>query len=229
MPTPRMTHEVSDAELEEAQRGCDAYHAWRDDQPIDLHRRVFVAPVPPVLDACCGSRMMWFDKTDQRALFCDVREEAHTLCDGRELRIDPDMHADFRAMPHADASFSVVLFDPPHLLHAGDKSWLALKYGKLGQDWREDLRQWFTECFRVLKPHGTLIFKWCEDQIKVSEVLALTDQKPLFGHKSGKRMGTHWICFLKQELPATEEADEYVPPPCKLQGRLDEIRAEFER
>ena len=39
----------------------------------------------------------------------------------------------------------------------------------------------------------------------VAEVLALTPEKPLFGHKSGKKMGTHWVAFLKPnaagELP----------------------------
>ncbi len=39
--------------------------------------------------------------------------------------------------------------------------------------------------------------KWNETQIKVSEILALTDEKPLFGHPSGKRAATHWICFMK--------------------------------
>lgn len=34
---------------------------------------------PPVLDACCGSRMFWFDKADRRALFIDKRRE--TLID----------------------------------------------------------------------------------------------------------------------------------------------------
>ena len=48
MQTPRMTYEVSDEALAANQRGCDAYHAWRDEQPIDLHRRVFVAPVQRV-------------------------------------------------------------------------------------------------------------------------------------------------------------------------------------
>ena len=43
-----MNYEVSDEALAADQRGCDAYHAWRDDQPIDLHRRVFVAPVQRV-------------------------------------------------------------------------------------------------------------------------------------------------------------------------------------
>ena len=55
----------------------------------------------------------------------------------------------------------------------------------------------FAECFRVLRPNGTLIFKWNETDIKVSEVLALTDEKPVFGHRSGKASKTHWICFMK--------------------------------
>jgi hypothetical protein len=35
----------------------------------------------PVLDACCGSRMFWFDKEDPRAVFVDNRRENHTLPD----------------------------------------------------------------------------------------------------------------------------------------------------
>jgi hypothetical protein len=31
----------------------------------------------------------------------------------------------------------------------------------------------------------------------VADVLALTDQKPLYGHRSGKQSKTHWIAFLK--------------------------------
>lgn len=155
----------------------------------------------PVLDPCCGSRMFWFDPKDQRVLFGDIREASHTLCDGRALEIKPDIQMDFRNLPFPDNSFYQVCFDPPHLIHAGDKSWLALKYGRLGQDWRCDLRKGFSECFRVLKPFGTLIFKWNETQIKVSEILKLADQKPLFGHKSGKRSDTHWISFLKDMQP----------------------------
>jgi hypothetical protein len=51
----------------------------------------------------------------------------------------------------------------------------------------------------VLEPHGVLIFKWNETQIKVNEILALTERAPLFGHKSGKRADTHWLCFMKTE------------------------------
>lgn len=48
------------------------------------------------------------------------------------------------------------------------------------------------------KPGGFLIFKWNETDIRVSEVLKLTTEKPVFGHISGKRSNTHWICFMKQ-------------------------------
>lgn len=52
-----------------------------------------------ILDACCGSRMFWFDKQDGRATFCDIRSEQHILCDGRELTISPDVQCDFTNLP----------------------------------------------------------------------------------------------------------------------------------
>ena len=64
-------------------------------------------------------------------------------------------------------------------------------------DWKNILKNGFKECFRVLKPNGTLIFKWSEVQFSVKEILKLTDYKPLYGHKSGKKMNTHWIAFIK--------------------------------
>ena len=35
-----------------------------------------------ILDACCGSRMFWFDRRHPDVVFMDRREETHTLCDG---------------------------------------------------------------------------------------------------------------------------------------------------
>lgn len=159
-----------------------------------------------VLDPTCGSRMMWYDKSDNRAVFGDKRCETHLLKDRqylRKLAISPDVQLDFTALPFADNTFPVVVFDPPHLIHAGEKSWLAKKYGRLGERWQDDIRDGFKECFRVLKIDGLLIFKWNENQIKISEILALTDQKPLFGHVSMKhkrnQTQTHWITFLKED------------------------------
>ena len=110
------------------------------------------------------------------------------------------MVMDFTDLQFDDEQFHMVVFDPPHLRKAGKDSWMALKYGKLDETWPIMIRDGFAECFRVLKPNGTLIFKWNEDQIPVKEILALTDQKPVVGHRSGKRSNTHWICFLKEAV-----------------------------
>ena len=51
---------------------------------------------------------------------------------------------------------------------------------------------------RVLKTNGTLIFKWNEQQIKVSDVLkAITDYKPIFGHRTTIKNQTIWMAFMK--------------------------------
>lgn len=107
------------------------------------------------------------------------------------------MQLDFRALPYSDGTFKLVVFDPPHLERAGPKSWLAAKYGKLGNDWREDLRAGFSECFRVLATDGVLVFKWNETQVKVRDVLELCPVEPLFGHPSGRKGLTHWLVFMK--------------------------------
>lgn len=168
--------------------------------------------LPAILDPCCGSRMMWFDRSNPAAIFGDNRDEtlvvpdrSHGNEDGkRVIHVHPDMLMDFRALPFPDCSFRLVAFDPPHLVRAGAKSWMAAKYGKLGPDWREDLRAGFNECFRVLEPHGVLVFKWNETQVKLREILALVPHQPLFGNTSGKKAGTHWMVFMKPGEAAHE-------------------------
>lgn len=152
----------------------------------------------PILDACCGSRMFWFDKNNEQAVFMDNRELKDVLCDGRMLEVTPDIVADFRNMPFADESFYLVVFDPPHITHGGDGSWIIKKYGKLDKKtWRDDLKRGFAECFRVLKKNGVLVFKWNEDSIKLHDILKLTDNQPLFGNRGYKTFKTHWIVFMK--------------------------------
>ena len=92
-----------------------------------------------ILDPCCGSRMMYFNKNDQRVLFGDIRQEEHYLKDRdliRHLEVKPDIKMDFTNLPFNDESFRVVVFDPPHLVRTGKKSWLAKKYGKSIGTWR---------------------------------------------------------------------------------------------
>lgn len=123
-----------------------------------------------ILDACCGSRMFWFDKEHPATVFMDNRSFAQNLCDGRRFEVKPDLIADFREIPFPDESFRLVVFDPPHL------------------------RRGFEECMRVLKDYGVLIFKWSEDQISTADVLKLLPVQPLFGNRRGK---TIWMVFMK--------------------------------
>lgn len=153
-----------------------------------------------ILDACCGPRMMWFDKANPLAVFMDIRREEFIACDGRRIKVYPDVIGDFRNMPFPDASFKVVVWDPPHFNRVGNNSYTAQKYGKLSSTWQADLKAGFGECMRVLEPFGILIFKWNAYQIPVSRIVDTFGQYPLFGHKSGKASKTHWMCFMKTDI-----------------------------
>lgn len=150
-----------------------------------------------ILDPCCGSKMFWFDKNNQGVLFADIRKEKHILCDNRVLNIEPDIVMDFRKMPFADNTFKLIVFDPPHLIRVGKKSWLALKYGKLMESYEVDLKSGFDECWRVLDTHGTLIFKWNERDIKISHLLKIFGRTPEFGHTTTNNGQTIWMTFFK--------------------------------
>lgn len=150
-----------------------------------------------ILDACCGSKMFWFDKNNPNVVFADNRSEEHVLCDGRKLEINPDVVMDFTDMTFPDNSFKLVVFDPPHFNNLGENSWMAKKYGVLPPDWQTVIKQGFDECMRVLEPDGILVFKWNEHQIPVSKILKTVGVQPLLGHKSGKMSQTHWLLFMK--------------------------------
>lgn len=141
--------------------------------------------------------MFWFDKQHKDVVYMDNRELEDVLSDGRKLEVKPDIVGDFRNIPFEDESFKLVVFDPPHLVRVGQRSWLNKKYGCLDESWPQDITKGFKECFRVLEPSGILVFKWNEDQIKLPEVLKLTDRKPLFGNRRAK---THWIVFMKEGI-----------------------------
>lgn len=144
--------------------------------------------------------MFWFDKHNPNVLFVDKRSETVTAKDRdkvRTIEVAPDVMADFTNLPFDDNSFYQVVFDPPHLKKLGEPSWLAKKYGKLPGNWKALIHDGFCECMRVLKPNGTLIFKWNEHEIKVSDVLSAIPYKPLFGHTTGRQSKTIWMSFMK--------------------------------
>ena len=150
-----------------------------------------------ILDACCGSRMFWYDKHEAHTTYMDIRKHYEELPTGHVINVSPDVLGDFRKIPFDDETFDLVVFDPPHLLNAGKTSWLAKKYGVLPADWEGYLKEGYTECQRVLKPTGTINFKWNSEQIPFSEILKVIDDKPIFGDKRSK---TRWCVFIKKEL-----------------------------
>jgi SAM-dependent methyltransferase len=163
--------------------------------------------LPPVLDACCGARLFWFDRKDKRAVFMDCREGVYIKDYGtpatkgrKPLVVKPDLLGDFTRIPFPNDSFALVVFDPPHHTTARMGSGMNIMrntYGVLLPGWEELLTKGFEECFRVLRSGGVLIFKWCSKEIALKRILALTPEKPLFGHQTNKKCTTHWVAFIK--------------------------------
>lgn len=165
----------------------------------------------PILDACCGSKMFWFDKDNPLVEFCDIRKVPyHEFYPQRYIEINPDTVCDFTSLPFPDKSFKLVVFDPPHLKSVGHTSWTYLKYGELEENWPKMIHDGFAECMRVLDDYGVLIFKWSEIQIPLREILKAIGHEPLFGHRSGKNMKTHWLCFMKmpKEIEDTKREEK---------------------
>lgn len=151
-----------------------------------------------ILDACCGGRCFWFDKNQKNTLYLDNRKEEKGFAPQRpNFEINPDVVGDFTDLKYPDRSFKLVVWDPPHIVRIGNKSWMSQRYGMLGKDWKNVLKAGFEECYRVLEDHGVLIFKWSEPEISVKTVLGLFHTKPLFGHTTGRAGKTKWMCFMK--------------------------------
>lgn len=156
-----------------------------------------------ILDATCGPRSIWFQKNEPHTLYCD-RREAHYESDygsitaHRTIDVSPDMEIDFTEMPFADGSFNLVVLDPPHLL-GKDESWLKKKYGCYAtkEEALDSVGKGIREALRVLKTGGVLVFKWNELDITTREIINACGVEPLFGHRSGKKMNTHWLCWMK--------------------------------
>lgn len=156
-----------------------------------------------ILDVCCGGRMMWFDKEYPGALYVDKRVRPKGFMSVRpEFSIEPDLQGDFRDLQLPDKSFSLVVFDPPHTIRSKEEGGIiAERYGRLTlATWQSDLAAGFSECWRVLKPNGTLIFKWAENDKPIDELEPFFPARPIFGTRAGKNHKTIWLVFFKEGL-----------------------------
>lgn len=149
----------------------------------------------PILDVCCGGKQFYFEKDDPRVHFNDIRSGEFDIGDGRTIVVGGETSWDFTNLPCDDESYSLVVFDPPHLYRLGEGSWLKAKYGQAPKKWRPFIKKGFEECMRVLKPNGVLVMKWSSGQISAHAVLDAIGTKPVFGTK--KSTLTYWWIFMK--------------------------------
>jgi SAM-dependent methyltransferase len=154
-----------------------------------------------ILDACCGGRMWWWDKNHPLAIYMDVREAPRGTRENRpNWCVEPDITADFRAIPFDDDTFRLVLFDPPHIIRNELLGNIGKQYGALPRTTEQDtLRQGLTECWRVLAPGGTLIFKWSGEPARVRPHFPAV---PIVGtraavRRAGGALPTSWFVFYK--------------------------------
>lgn len=163
----------------------------------------------PVLDVCCGGRLFYYEPDARIVTFMDKRRGEFKVGEGREIKVFPDMLGDFTRLPWVDGGkffgFSLVVFDPPHLIKAGPKSFMRAKYGVIGKEWKEKITKGFEECFRVMRQNGVLVFKWSTVDIPMEEVLRCSPYKPLLGDKRGH---TRWIIFIKCKELERREGNE---------------------
>lgn len=147
--------------------------------------------------------MFYFDKDNKNVLFCDIRNETYWTRQYKKVEVRPDIVMDAKKMNFPDNSFHLVILDPPHLINCGKTSDMAKSYGVLEKEWHADMKAIFDEAWRVLKPYGTLIFKWADKDVSLAELLYVLGREPLFGDKkpAANKAGTNrfFLVFFKDE------------------------------
>jgi SAM-dependent methyltransferase len=141
---------------------------------------------------------------------------------------------DFTELPFEDNSFALVVFDPPHRFGLKD-SWFLKRYGTYDtrEEMLDNIVRGFAECMRVLKPDGVLVFKWSEIQIPTPDIIKAIGYQPLFGHHSGKKSNTNWLCFMKdeptlsQDEPTLNQADRKTEPTISKMEQVEITADDF--
>lgn len=135
-----------------------------------------------------------------------------------ELRIKPDVLADFTMIPFRDGVFDYAVFDPPHLINKSTKirsKWLhsdpfegrtkKFKYGgwprttygswwgffRSGEEMRRDIALAADEIHRVLRRDGLLHFKWNNAMVKVMSTIVSFKRNWSELYRTDRQTGTN--------------------------------------
>lgn len=153
-----------------------------------------------ILDMTCAQKQMWFQKEYENAVYIDIRNGTYKYktVDKPDFQILPDIQCDNKKLPFKDNCFSMVVFDPPHVI-GKSRGVFYEQYGYLDLwGWQKQLYDAIKEGFRVLKKDGFFVFKWSERNRALQRVLTLFPSTPLFGSKIGtKQTQTFWIVWQK--------------------------------
>ena len=160
---------------------------------------------------------MWYQKNHPFVTYIDKRRGDFSFTHKRNgirrqvVKINPDVQADWtKELPFEAGQFDMVVFDPPHIIRKKENkiSFLQHQYGVFTpENYKSELRKGIKELFRILKEDGTLIFKWCDLDRPVEEIIKLFPYPPLFGSRTGQRNNVHWIVFIKHRIDA--DLDRY--------------------
>ena len=166
-----------------------------------------------ILDATCSIKSIWFQKNHPLVTYMDKRSGQFIYQDNDKSKrpkiynINPDVVADWtEQLPFENNEFDVVVFDPPHIVCNAESGDMVIRYGHFTKDnWKYQLQKGIAELFRVLKPCGIFILKWCEVEnwgfvIPFNEVMRMFPYKPLFGTRTGNKENNQWILFLKYDV-----------------------------
>ena len=155
-----------------------------------------------ILDVCCGSRAWWKQKKNPNTIYMDIRKEPKGFIEGekyKHVEVNPDIIGDYTNIPFSSKSFSLVVFDPPHLIK-NTSGIISKRYGYLGDNWELQISKGFDECMRVLKDKGILIMKWADTNISPRKILPLLSQEMLIGTHTKKGVNnTYFWTFMKVE------------------------------
>lgn len=134
----------------------------RDPQVLQTALDFYARPGAHVLDVTANRRRMWEGVVWSGPVrWMDI-----------DPRVNPDVVGDFTAMPLPDASFDVLIFDPPHLPAAAGSAasdpQMRVNYGLAGAPKADHVASYFRpfllEAQRVLRPDG-LIFAKLKDYV----------------------------------------------------------------
>jgi hypothetical protein len=162
-----------------------------------------------ILDATAGFRMMWFNKHDPNTLYIDKRPE-----------VEPDQVADWtKTLPYPNESFKLIIFDPPHIIkNSGIGNFDSNNirtYGILQADTVAiDIKNAFSEFWRLLQPYGILLFKWNTTSTSSDELIKLAPCPPLIyqisasnqivNKKTGKKTNQNSMVLFYEETAKGE-------------------------